>query len=112
MKKIIIGARGSKLSLIQTEIVKKKLQGVFPETEIEIKVITTKGDKNMNPVPLDSIGKGWFTKEIDQQLLDGEIDLAVHSLKDLPETLEKGLIISSIPERDDARDALISKEKL
>lgn len=87
--RIIIGARGSKLSLIQTEIVKKKLKKVFPDVEVVVKVITTKGDKNLNPVPLDSIGKGWFTKEIDQELLDGEIDLAVHSLKDLPEELEK-----------------------
>jgi len=110
--KIIIGARGSKLSLIQTEIVKQKLQRILPDTEIEIKVISTKGDKNMSPVPLDSIGKGWFTKEIDKELLDGEIDLAVHSLKDLPEVLEEGLIISAIADRDDPRDALVSKKNL
>jgi hydroxymethylbilane synthase len=112
MKKIIIGARGSNLSLIQTEIVRKKLQKILPDTNIEIKIITTKGDKNMNPVPLDSVGKGWFTKEIDQALLDGSIDLAVHSLKDLPETLEDGLTISSIPEREDPSDALVSRENL
>lgn len=111
-KKIIIGARGSQLSLNQIEIVKRKLQTVLPATKIELKVITTTGDKNLNPVPLDSVGKGWFTKEIDEQLLRGEIDLAVHSLKDLPEELEKGLIISAIAERDDPADALLSQSNV
>lgn len=112
MKKIIIGARGSQLSLIQTDIVKNKIEKVLPNSEIIVKIITTKGDKNLNPVPLDSIGKGWFTKEIDQQLLKGEIDLAVHSLKDLPEMLEEGLVISAIPEREDARESMVSKTGL
>lgn len=110
MQRIIIGARGSQLSLKQTDIVKSKLEALLPEVEIEVKVITTKGDKNMSPVPLDSVGKGWFTKEIDKNLLEGSIDMAVHSLKDLPETLEQGLIISALPEREDAREALISKK--
>ena len=109
MSKIVIGARGSKLSLIQTDIVKNKLQTLLPGVEIVVRVITTKGDKNMSPVPLDSVGKGWFTKEIDKSLLEGSIDLAVHSLKDLPETLEEGLIIAALPEREDAREAMVSK---
>ena len=109
MQKIVIGARGSKLSLIQTDIVKNKLQLLLPSTEIHVQVITTKGDKNMSPIPLDSIGKGWFTKEIDKSLLEGSIDLAVHSLKDLPETLEEGLVIAAIPKREDAREAMVSK---
>jgi hydroxymethylbilane synthase len=112
IKKITIGARGSKLSLIQTDIVKEKLQAVLPDTEIVVKVITTKGDKNMSPVPLDSVGKGWFTKEIDKELAEGDIDLAVHSLKDLPEKLADGLIIGAIPEREDAREALVSRNNL
>jgi len=107
--KIIIGARGSKLSLIQTDIVKNKLQALLPGIEIIVQVITTKGDKDMSPVPLDSIWKGWFTREIDKSLLGGSIDLAVHSLKDLPETLEEGLIIAAIPQREDAREAMVSK---
>lgn len=112
MKKITIGARGSRLSLIQTEIVKGKLLSIFPGIEISVKIIKTYGDKNLKPIPLDSVGKGWFTKEIDQELLNGEIDLAVHSLKDLPEELEKGLVISAIAEREDPADALLSKGNL
>lgn len=107
-KKIIIGTRGSQLSLVQTNIVKDLLQLHVPNTEIEITTITTKGDKNMKPIPLDTIGKGWFTKEIDKQMLDGTIDMAVHSLKDLLDTLTSGLTIAGIPEREDAREALVT----
>lgn len=112
MTQIIIGTRGSKLALIQTNIVKEKLQKLLPEVTINVQIITTKGDKNMSPVPLDSIGKGWFTKEIDKALLDGTIDIAVHSLKDLPEVLPKGLVIAAIPEREDAREALVSQNNV
>lgn len=108
-KNIIIGTRGSQLSLTQTTIVKNLLQVLIPETEIEIQTITTAGDKDMRPIPLDTIGKGWFTKEIDKQLLDGRIDIAVHSLKDLLDTLTPGLIIAAIPEREDPREALVSR---
>lgn len=112
MKKIIIGTRGSKLSLIQTTIIKNQLQALLPSSIIEIKTITTKGDKNMSPVPLDSVGKGWFTKEIDRELLRGNIDIAVHSLKDLPEELPKDLIIAAIPRREDPREALVTAHNL
>lgn len=108
--KIIIGTRGSNLSLIQTEMVKKMILAQAPDLDITIKIIKTRGDKNMNPIPLDSVGKGWFTKELDKALLQRTIDLAVHSLKDLPEILPKGLIISAIPEREDAREALVSRD--
>lgn len=110
MKKIIIGTRGSKLALIQTDIVKNQLEALLPDIHIEVATITTKGDKNMSPVPLDSVGKGWFTKEIDKALLEGTIDIAVHSLKDLPEVLPNGLIIAAIPEREDAREALVTRD--
>lgn len=93
MNKIIIGARGSQLSLAQTKIVEDLLIKQNPALQIEIKVVKTTGDKNMNPVPLDTIGKGWFTKELDSELLLGKIDMAVHSLKDIPENLPRGLII-------------------
>ncbi len=112
MKKIIIGTRGSQLSLVQTNLIKDHLQSLLPQTLIEIKIITTKGDKNMNPVPLDSVGKGWFTKEIDKALLAGEIDMAVHSLKDLSEILPKGLVIAALPIREDAREALVARSGL
>src|SRR5882724_3144179 len=110
--KIVIGTRGSQLSLIQTNIVKNLLRPLVPHNSIEIKIIKTTGDKNMNPIPLDSIGKGWFTKEIDRQLLEGNIDLAVHSFKDLPDTLPLGLTIAAIPEREDAREALVARNGL
>lgn len=106
--KIILGARGSKLSLAQTQIVKNKLLAVNSQLEIEVTIITTKGDKNLAPIPLDTVGKGWFTKELDKELLRGTIDIAVHSLKDLPESLPKGLCIAGIPEREDPSDVLVS----
>ncbi|HSW97891.1 MAG TPA: hydroxymethylbilane synthase [Candidatus Saccharimonadales bacterium] len=112
MDKLVIGTRGSKLSLTQTEIVQKKLQIIFPKKKIEIKIIKTTGDVNMNPIPLDTIGKGWFTKELDKALLDEKIDMAVHSLKDIPEVLQDGLSIAAIPEREDAREALVSKNNV
>src|SRR5258706_2198014 len=112
MKKIIIGTRGSKLSLIQTNIVKDLLQPLVPNTIIETTIIKTSGDKNMNPIPLDTIGKGWFTKEIDKRLLDGHIDIAVHSLKDLLDTLTPGLSITAIPQREDPREALVSQSSI
>jgi len=106
---IIIGTRGSELALIQTEIIKKQLNLISPEIQIVVKVIKTKGDKNKSPIPLDTTGKDWFTKEIDRALLQGEIDMAVHSLKDLSEDLSEGLIIAAVPKREDAREALISQ---
>jgi hydroxymethylbilane synthase len=106
---IIIGTRGSDLALIQTEIIKKQLNLIAPEIQIVVKIIKTKGDKNKSPIPLDTTGKDWFTKEIDRALLQGEIDIAVHSLKDLSEDLPEGLVIAAIPKREDAREALISQ---
>ncbi len=112
MRKIIIGTRGSKLALWQTEFVRKKLAENFPEVEFEIKVIKTKGDKILDS-PLSKIGdKGIFTREIEIELLNGEIDLAVHSLKDLPTKLPEGLVIGAVTEREDVRDVLISKNNL
>lgn len=109
MKKIIIGTRGSKLALVQTELVVAALKKVEPLLEIETKIITTKGDTNQSPIPLDVMGKAWFTEEIEQALLAGEIDLAVHSLKDLPPELPQGLKIIPVLPRADAADVLISK---
>ncbi|HEY0099813.1 MAG TPA: hydroxymethylbilane synthase [Pyrinomonadaceae bacterium] len=106
----IIGSRGSKLALWQSEWVRSRLRELRPEAEIRIEVIKTSGDVMLN-VPLAVIGgKGVFTKELEEALLAGEIDLAVHSLKDLPTTLPDDLAITSITEREDARDALVLRE--
>jgi hydroxymethylbilane synthase len=110
--KVRIGTRGSKLALWQTEFVRRKLSDVFPDVEFEVKVIKTKGDKILDS-PLSKIGdKGIFTREIEIELLNREIDIAVHSLKDLPTKLPEGLIIGAVTEREDVRDVLISKDNL
>ncbi len=106
---IIIGTRASKLALWQSEHIKEKLQQHFPGLSIEVKKIQTTGDKILDS-PLAKIGdKGLFTKQIEVALLDGEIDLAVHSLKDLPTAIPEGLTIGAITRREDPRDAFVSK---
>ncbi|MGH7204127.1 MAG: hydroxymethylbilane synthase [Candidatus Levyibacteriota bacterium] len=109
---IIIGTRGSQMALNQANRIKNLLQPLVPNREIIIKIIATKGDKNMKPIPLDTIGKGWFSKEIDKQLLDGTIDIGVHSLKDLLDIMTNGLAIVAIPKRDDPREALVARDGL
>jgi hydroxymethylbilane synthase len=104
---LIIGSRGSQLALWQANWVRNRLELLGAECRIEI--IKTTGDK-ITDVPLAKVGgKGLFTKEIEDALLDGRIDLAVHSLKDLPTELPAGLFIAAIPEREDPRDALVGK---
>ncbi|HKR01656.1 MAG TPA: hydroxymethylbilane synthase [Pyrinomonadaceae bacterium] len=105
--RLIIGSRGSKLALWQAEWVKARLASLHPGADISIEVIKTSGDVQKN-APLVVIGgKGVFTKELEEALLDGRIDLAVHSLKDLPTITPAGLTIAAITEREDARDALV-----
>lgn len=104
---IIVGTRGSKLALTQTKAVINSLQSIHLHIDFQIKVITTTGDKIQN-VSLDKIGeKGLFVKEIEEQLLSKEIDLAIHSMKDMPACVPTGLRFSWIPKREDYRDALI-----
>jgi hydroxymethylbilane synthase len=104
---LIIGSRGSQLALWQARWVESRLSALGHETRIEI--IKTTGDR-ITGVPLSQVGsKGLFTKEIEEALLAGSIDLAVHSLKDLPTELPEGLTICAIPEREDPRDALVGK---
>ncbi|HUA84783.1 MAG TPA: hydroxymethylbilane synthase [Bryobacteraceae bacterium] len=104
---ITIGSRGSQLALWQARHIAARLAEMGVETRLEI--IKTTGDKIVD-VPLAKVGgKGLFTKEIEEALLDGSIDIAVHSLKDVPSELPGGLILSAIPEREDPRDALIGK---
>ena len=104
---LTIGTRGSQLALWQAEFVKRQLEGLFPELEIHLRTIKTTGDA-IQDRSLVGLGKGVFTKEIENALLTGDIDLAVHSLKDLPTELPSGLCIAAILEREDPRDVLIT----
>ena len=107
--RLIIGSRGSRLALWQAEQAKARLIELNPGLEIQIEVIKTTGD--VKPDPLSVIGgKGVFTKELEDALLDKRIDIAVHSLKDLPTILPERLAISAICEREDPRDALVMRE--
>ena len=109
--RITIGTRGSKLALWQAEHVRGLLVNAFADLCIDFSIIKTTGDQ-LQSNPLSNISKGLFTKEIEIALLDQKIDLAVHSVKDLPTDLPKGLKICCIPAREDPRDALISKSGL
>ena len=108
--KLVVGTRGSNLALVQTNWVVDPLKKANPGVEFEVKIIKTKGDL-IKDLPLDKIGdKGLFVKEIEKSLLDGEIDMAVHSMKDMPSYLPEGLKFAHSPKREDPRDALIFKE--
>jgi len=113
MEKIIkIGTRGSKLALWQANWVKSALKAEHPSLSVELEAIKTKGDKILD-VPLAKVGgKGLFVKEIEDALLNGRIDLAVHSMKDMPAEIPNGLCIGAIPKRETPQDVLISREGL
>ena len=107
--RLVIGSRGSRLALWQAEKIREGLIRLNPALEIQIDVIKTTGD--VKPDPLSVIGgKGVFTKELEDALLDKRIDIAVHSLKDLPTILPEQLSISAICEREDPRDALVLRD--
>lgn len=104
---LTIGSRGSKLALWQANWIKARLEEIHPQTKVSIEIIKTSGDIQKD-APLTVIGgKGVFTKELEEALLDHRIDLAVHSLKDLPTILPDRLAIAAIPKREDTRDALV-----
>ncbi len=104
---LTIGSRGSALALAQTTWVKNQIQGRFPDTQVSVKVIRTSADKDTISSIRSGSGIGVFVKEIEEALLAGEIDLAVHSMKDVPTQIPDGLVIGAVPEREDPRDALI-----
>src|SRR5678815_3928453 len=103
---LVIGSRGSKLALWQAEQARERLRQLNPQVDVHIEIIKTTGDVKNEPLSVIG-GKGVFTKELEDALLDGRIDIAVHSLKDLPTILPDGLSIAAICEREDARDALV-----
>lgn len=107
---VIVGTRGSALALAQTKAILRELETAHPGVRFEIRIIKTTGDRlsELNSPELPS-GKGIFTAEIEQALLRGDIDLAVHSLKDLPVEMRSDLALGAIPKRADARDVLVTK---
>ena len=106
---LVVGTRGSRLALRQTELIVEAFRAYHPELRLDVRTIRTEGDRRAS-APLAQIGgQGVFVKEIEAALARREIDLAVHSLKDLPAELTPGLTIAAIPERGDPRDALVSR---
>ncbi len=109
-KNICIGTRGSQLALWQANFIKSEIERLFPDLIVELKIIKTTGDM-ITDRPLAMVGgKGLFVKEIETALLNNDIDIAVHSMKDMPGELPCGLIIGAIPERENPFDVLISKD--
>lgn len=109
MRTYVIGTRGSRLALAQVELVASALRAARPAVSLEVREIRTEGDVNAAPLSLIG-GLGVFTKAIEDALLDGECDIAVHSLKDLPADLAPGLVLAAVPPREDPRDALVTRD--
>ncbi|MFP5261508.1 MAG: hydroxymethylbilane synthase [Blastocatellia bacterium] len=110
-QKIVIGTRGSKLALWQTNWVKGELEKHHAGIQVEIQIISTKGDRvlDVSLPKLGEQGKGLFTKELEDAIFERRVDIAVHSLKDLPTELPDGLHVAAICEREDVRDALVAR---
>jgi hydroxymethylbilane synthase len=110
VKKLVIATRKSKLALWQSEHIKAELERAYPEMEVELKEMSTKGDKILD-TPLAKIGgKGLFTKELEDAMLNQEAHIAVHSLKDVPMEFPEGLVLGAITKREDVRDCLLSQK--
>jgi hydroxymethylbilane synthase len=105
---MIIGTRGSALALAQTEMIRKQILTRFQDSEIAIRIIKTSADKDQTSSIRAGSSVGVFVKELENALLSGQIDMAIHSMKDVPTKIPDGLQIAAIPEREDARDALIA----
>lgn len=112
MRAFTVGTRKSKLALVQTNWVIEQLQKHHPTTQFHIKEIETSGDKNLTVSLAKFGGQGIFLRELEEQLIVGEVDLAVHSLKDMPVELPKALTIACIPPREDYRDAYLAKNHI
>ncbi len=110
MRPLVVGTRGSKLAMIQTQEVMDQLHEKEPRREFVVKVIRTGGDKSAE-APLSSLGLGIFVKELEDALLRGDVDMAVHSLKDLTPVLPTGLALGAVCRREDPRDVLINRWK-
>ena len=112
MKELVIGSRGSQLALWQAHWARDVLQGRLRDTRVGIRVIRTQGDADVS-VSFDQLpGKGFFVKEIEEALIAEEIDLAVHSMKDVPSELPEGLFLAAITAREDPRDVLVTQDGL
>ncbi len=110
MKKLIIATRKSKLALWQSEHIKARLEEAYPDMEVSLSLMSTKGDKILD-TPLAKIGgKGLFTKELEDAMLENRAHIAVHSLKDVPMEFPEGLVLGAITKREDARDCLLSQK--
>jgi hydroxymethylbilane synthase len=106
---LTVGTRGSKLALTQTQLIIEVLKRAAPAVHVELRVIKTEGDRNQHESLTAIGGRGVFVREIEEQLLAGIIDFAVHSLKDLPTSQPAGICLAAVPERGDPRDVLISR---
>lgn len=110
-KPIIIGTRGSALALAQSNMIAAQLRAAFPQLTVELKIIKTTGDKLQTAsMAQGELPKGLFTKELEVALLDGRVDLCVHSLKDLPTELPEGLKLGAVGKRVDVRDVMIYRD--
>jgi hydroxymethylbilane synthase len=112
MKLIRIASRGSKLALAQTNLVRKFLENIAPDIQCSIIQITTQGDRDKSEFLYQSQSRGLFTSEVENALLDGRADLAVHSLKDLPTQPREDLVIAAIPKRESPADALVTRDRI
>lgn len=107
MARLLLGTRGSALARTQSEWVANALRAAFPDLEVELRIISTTGDRVLD-VALSAVGdKGLFVKELEQALLAGDVDLCVHSAKDMPTETPNGLLLAAFPVREDPRDALV-----
>jgi hydroxymethylbilane synthase len=107
---LVVGTRGSRLAMAQTHLVVDALRAANPDLDIEVRTIRTEGDRDTRTSLAELGGRGVFVKELEEALLMGEIDIAVHSLKDVPPELPLGLVIAAVPGRADPRDALVSRD--
>jgi hydroxymethylbilane synthase len=108
-RRLVVGTRGSRLALLQTQLVIDALRARHPENEIEVREVRTEGDQRPDASLAAIGGQGVFVKEIEAALLRGDVDFAVHSLKDVPPELSAGLTLAAVPARADPRDALVTR---